>query len=85
MTSAQTAQILYKQGAAEGFGGSHEKDSFLHVLGQAADSSLPIQGLAVVDDIDMTAQRPQITCGIMMQILQHKTFNSPLLVEGNTH
>lgn len=48
---------------------SHEQNTLLHVLGQAADTGLLVQGLAVVDDGDVAAQRPQVPRSIMVQIL----------------
>ena len=50
-------------------GASHEEDALLHCLGEAADARLPVQRLAVVDDGDVAAHRPQIPRGVVMQIL----------------
>lgn len=54
----------------------------MHVLGQAKHFGLPVQLLAIIDDIYVAAQRPQIPCGIMVQILLGRTCHYFLAMEA---
>ena len=65
-SGSQCAGILQSRALPKS---SHEQDALLHCLGKAADARLLIQGLAVVDDGDVAAERSQIPRGVMMQIL----------------
>ena len=47
---------------------SHEQHPFLHVFGQASYTCFLVQGLAVIDDVEIAVQAAQITLSIMVQV-----------------